>query len=71
MAPWQGVTLVQMCACTQHVWGTTCPAGINSLFAGLSGTKPPPKKPDWREGLQQAGVLRRGKGGRIEWRGRR
>jgi len=73
MAPSEGVTLVRpwTCDCTTHDNLTTCAVGIASNFSRLTeSSKPPPPKPDWREGLQQAGVLRQRKGGRIEWRGR-
>lgn len=72
MAPWEGVTLVRTCDCTNHDALTTCAVGIAMHFDRLAREPaPPPRKPDWREGLEQAGVLRRSKGGRIEWRGRR
>ena len=73
MAPWEGMTVVTMqtCACTTHDNLTTCAVGIDARFQRLAGPpQPPPPKPDWREGLQQAGVMQK-KGGRFEWRGRR
>lgn len=72
MAPSEGVTLMQAtCACTTHDNRTTCAVGIRANFARLTEpAKPPPKKPDWREGLAQAGVMEE-RGGHFQFRERR